>query len=97
MCFLLAACGSQERAFEAKYSSPNDVMVTYKGQTYHINRFQQLDNTPFSYAFEQDGDLNLVVEGKEYEIDSPYDFDRKKWAKKTVKKKTKLKKKYKKK
>lgn len=90
---LLAGCGS-ERPFSAKYTSPNQVIITYKGKQYTLNRYGVAASVPFEYQFEADGDLDLTIDGKEYEIDSPYDRDKKKKkvvkkaVKKTVKKTT---------
>lgn len=99
VCFLpltmLNSCGQEERPFEARYTSPNEVIITYQGKQYPLNRFTLTPNLPFTYTFESDGDLNLTLNGKEYDIDSPYDRDKKK--KKDVKKKkkkSKTKKKY---
>lgn len=88
---LLSACGSEKMPFEAEYTSPNEVIITYLGKQYSLNRFQQNDGFPFEYSFEADGDLDLIIDGKEYEIDSPYDVDKKK--KSVKKKKTYVKKK----
>lgn len=88
--FAISACSGDSRPFEAVYTSRNDVTINYQGRDYRLNRFQPGGNLPFKYAFEGDGDLNLVVDGQEYEIESPYDVDNKKKKKKTsVKKKTK--------
>ncbi len=81
LCFsvllALSACNREQPPFETKYTSPNDVMVTYQGKNYHLNRFQKKGCLPFQYNFENDGDLDLMLNGKEYEIDSPYDRDKK--------------------
>lgn len=84
---LLMSCGEEKRPFEAQYLSPNEVIITYQGKRYPLNRFTLTRNLPFTYSFESDGDLNLTLNGKEYDIDSPYDRDKKK--KKVVKKKKK--------
>ena len=93
LCFaillILSACSNGQSPFKAKYTSPDEVVVTYQGKNYTLNRFQKNDGLPFQYSFENDGDLDLMVAGKEYEIDSPYDRDKKKTTKKTSLKKKK--------
>jgi hypothetical protein len=84
----LAGCGS-ERPFSAEYTSPNQVVIVYQGTQYTLNRYGISASVPFGYRFEDDGDLDLTVDGKLYEVDSPYDIDK---AKKKIKKKTKVKK-----
>lgn len=90
--FVITACSTEKRPFEAQYTSRNSVIITYQGQKYFLNRFTPTAGVPFDYSFERDGDLNLVINGKDYEVDSPYDRDKKKKIKKTVKKKIKKKK-----
>lgn len=85
MVLTLASCGG-ERPFEARYTSPNTVLVTYDGVEYELDRYQRKEGLPFQYMFESDGDLNLTIDGEEYEIDSPFDVDKKKTVKKNVKK-----------
>ncbi|MBM9511110.1 hypothetical protein [Desulfogranum marinum] len=53
-------------------------MVTNQGKNCNLNRFQKTDVIPFQYIFENDGDLDIMVAGKEYEIESLYDRDKKK-------------------
>lgn len=89
---VLSACSNNPPPFKAKYISSDDVLVTFKDKQYHLNRFRQNDQVPFGYAFEPDGDLDLFIDGKEYEIDSPFDVDKKKKTGKTVKKKKEAKK-----
>ncbi|WP_153305965.1 hypothetical protein [Desulfogranum mediterraneum] len=87
---LLAACGGEPPPFEARYLSANQVQVSYQGKNYLLNRLQQpRTDLPFEYSFEADGDLDLEINGRQYEVDSPYDRDRKK---KKVKRRTKKKK-----
>jgi hypothetical protein len=80
----LAGCGS-ERPFSAEYTSPNQVVIVYQGKQYALNRYGIAASVPFGYRFEGDGDLDLTVDGRLYEVDSPYDIDKEK--KETVKKK----------
>jgi hypothetical protein len=84
----LAGCGS-ERPFSAEYTSPNQVVIVYQGKQYTLNRYGISPSVPFGYRFEDDGDLDLTVNGRLYEVDSPYDRDK---DKKKIKKKTKVKK-----
>ena len=89
----LAGCGP-ERPFSAKYTSPNQVIITYQGKQYTLNRYGIPASVPFRYRFENDGDLDLTIDGELYEVDSPYDRDKDKkkvnktTATKTVKKKS---------
>ncbi|MCI5165105.1 MAG: hypothetical protein D3903_03180 [Candidatus Electrothrix sp. GM3_4] len=83
----LAGCGSN-RPFSAEYTSPNQVAIIYQGKQYMLNRYGISSSVPFSYRFEDDGDLDLTIDGRLYEVDSPYDIDKKK---KKVKKKAKKK------
>ena len=79
----LPGCGDG-RPFDYRYTSPREVIITYKNHDYTLNMEKENNDTPFSYEFEADGDVDIVIEGKRYEIDSPYDRDKKK--KKTKKK-----------
>jgi hypothetical protein len=82
----ISGCGP-ELPFEAEYISPNQVIVTYQGKQYTLDRYGTPTQTPFTYRFEDDGDIDLTIDGQVYDVDSPYDRDRKK-VKKTTKKKT---------
>lgn len=93
-------CGQEKRPFEYRYTAKDRVVISYQGKDYQLVQFRPAPNVPFSYEFERDGDLNLTIDGKTYEIDSPYDKDKKKkkdkkkdkkkqTKKKTVKKKKK--------
>ena len=79
-------CG-QDLPFEYRYLSANQVQIRYQEKVYDLQRFGPKINTPFDYAFEPDGDLDITIAGKTYDIDSPYDIDKPK--KKKVKKKKK--------
>ena len=72
----LTGCWS-DRPFSAKYTSPNQVIITYQGKQYTLNRYGIPPSVPFQYRFEDDGDLDLSIDGKLYEVDSPYDRDKK--------------------
>ena len=94
VAFLATGCG-QDRPFDYQYLSANQVRVDYSGKSYVLNRFGPRVNTPFEYAFEADGDLDVTIGGKTWDIDSPYDIDTsksKKKKKKSTSKKTKRKK-----
>ncbi|MCW5207593.1 hypothetical protein VU11_02790, partial [Desulfobulbus sp. US2] len=84
----LVGCGS-DRPFSAEYTSPNQVVIIYQGKQYTLDRYGIPASVPFGYRFEDDGDLDLTIDDKLYEVDSPYDKDKKKVKKKTktVKKK----------
>ena len=81
--FLTLSCSPEERPFQAKYLSANQVLVTYQGKQYTLNRYGVSAQTPFQYRFEPDGDLNLFMGENSYEVDSPYDIDQKKRKKRT--------------
>lgn len=91
----ISGCGP-ELPFEAEYTSPNQVIVTYQGKQYTLERYGIPTQAPFTYRFENDGDIDLTIDGQVYDVDSPYDRDRKKvkrtkkktTTKKTVKKKS---------
>ena len=84
--FFLSGCGS-DRPFSAKYTSPNQVIITYQGKQYTLNRYGIPASVPFQYRFEEDGDLDLNINGELYEVDSPYDIDKKKKSPKKAPKK----------
>jgi hypothetical protein len=85
--FLTLSCSQENRPFQAKYLSPNQVLITYQGKQYTLNRYGVSAQTPFQYRFEPDGDLDLFIGGSSYDVDSPYDIDRKKYKKSSTKKK----------
>ena len=59
-------------------------------RTEELDRYGAKKDTPFEYQFESDGDLDITIAGKTYDIDSPYDIDKPKMRKKkTSKKRTK--------
>ncbi|MDH4318648.1 MAG: hypothetical protein OEV64_09685 [Desulfobulbaceae bacterium] len=74
---LLSGCG-QDRPFSYRYTSAKQVVITYKNISYTLTMGGQNPPTPFAYEFEPDGDIDITIEGKTYEIDSPYDRDKKK-------------------
>ncbi|MCG8688836.1 MAG: hypothetical protein MI892_28460 [Desulfobacterales bacterium] len=91
LIIVFMGCG-RNLPFEYRYLSPSSVEITYQGQKYLLNQYGDSASTPFDYSFESDGDLDIRIEGKDYEIDSPYDVDKKKKKKKkTTKKKSKRK------
>lgn len=86
---LLCSCSS-EKPFTARYVSASEVIVSYLGKDYRLNRFTQPKTVPFGFSFEADGGVDLQFGNDHYEVDSPYDRDKKstkKKKKKTVKKK----------
>lgn len=89
--FLFMGCG-QDLPFEYRYTSANTVQIKYMNSFYELNRFGPRTNTPFQYAFEPDGDLDITIAGKTYDIDSPYDIDTKKKSSSKKKKRKKKKK-----
>lgn len=86
----LVGCGP-DLPFTAEYTSPNQVVIQYQGKEYTLERYGIPASVPFGYRFEEDGDLDLTINDKLYEVDSPYDRDKKK-IKKKVKKKVQKKK-----
>ncbi len=92
--FLLTIGCGQDLPFEYRYLSANVVQIQYMDQLYELNRFGVKIDAPFDYEFESDGDLDVMIAGKRYDIDSPYDIDKPKTTKKkTTKKRTKKKRK----
>lgn len=81
----LMACG-QDLPFEYRYLSRDIVQIQYQGKMYQLNRLGQRVPTPFDYQFEPDGDIDIRIDGKTYDIDSPFDIDKPKVKKKTTKK-----------
>ena len=73
---LLTGCGS-EQPFSARYTTPNQVVITYQEKQYTLNRYGISTSVPFAYRFEEDGHLDLMIGGKLYEVDNPYDKDKK--------------------
>ncbi len=86
----LPGCGG-DLPFEYRYLSASVVQINYLDKVYELDRFGDKIDAPFTYEFESDGDLDIVIAGKAYDIDSPYDIDKPK--KKSVSKKTVSKKK----
>ncbi|WP_417910254.1 hypothetical protein [Candidatus Electronema sp. PJ] len=84
---MATGCSQEPLPFAAVYTSRDTVAVTYQGKQYLLNRYSSSAQTPFRYRFEDDGDLDIFINGKEYDVDSPYDIDSKK-ATKSLKKKT---------
>jgi len=82
----IAGCGDG-LPFEAEYTSKNRVVITYQGKKYILERYGIPTQAPFTYRFEDDGDIDLTIDGRIYDVDSPYDRDKKK-KKKVIKKKS---------
>ncbi|MGR0482625.1 MAG: hypothetical protein ACTFAL_14815 [Candidatus Electronema sp. V4] len=72
---LFSGCSSEPPPFAAEYISQNRVLVTYQGRQHVLNRYGSSAPVPFKYRFEEDGDLDLLIDGRTYEVDSPYDRD----------------------
>lgn len=90
MALILVAgfgCG-QDLPFEYRYLSANKVQVKYLEKIWELDRYGTKLNAPFDYEFESDGDLDITVAGKTYEIESPYDIDKPKKKTTTRKKRT---------
>lgn len=89
IALLLSGCG-EGRPFSYHYTSAKQVVITYKNISYPLTMGGKNPPTPFTYEFEPDGDIDITIEGKTYEIDSPYDRDKKKSSstKKTTSKST---------
>lgn len=101
--FYLTGCEKSEREFNTfgkdtrgqplqfRYLSSNVVELMVAGQSYKLDRRGPRIRTPFRYRFEDDGDIDIVFQGKAYDLDSPYDIDikTKKTSKKKVTKKSK--------
>jgi len=92
--FITTGCG-QDLPFEYRYLSANLVQIKYLDKVYELNRYGDNNAVPFKFQFESDGDLDITISGKTYDIDSPYDIDKPKVTKKKKKssKKTRSKKK----
>jgi len=72
--WFLTGCG-EDPPFEYRYLARDVVVVDYQGTQYRLTPEREQDDLPFTYEFEPDGDLNLELDGREYEIESPYDVD----------------------
>jgi hypothetical protein len=83
----MAGCSSEPPPFEAKYLSPDQVLVVYQDRKHVLNRHGGAAPVPFTYRFEEDGDLDLLIDGRSYEVDSPYDRDRSRKKIKTARQK----------
>lgn len=70
-----SGCSPEPPPFAAEYVSQNTVLVTYQGRQHVLNRYDRSAPVPFQYRFEDDGDLDLLIDGRTYEVDSPYDRD----------------------
>lgn len=85
----LPACG-QDLPFDYDYKSASEVEIDYNGKSYLLRQYENRTDTPFSYQFEPDGDVDITIGDDTYEIDSPYDSSGslKKKKKKKVKKRS---------
>jgi hypothetical protein len=80
---------SKGNPLEYRYISSSIVELRMNHQVYRLKRYGEPVQAPFRYQFEDDGDLDVVINGRVYDIDSPYDID----IKTSKKKKQKTKKK----
>jgi hypothetical protein len=95
LSIFMVACDSTPRAptfkqmgsFEYRFSECREVVIKLKGQLYTVrqndgydgDRFNQ--TLPFVYEFEDDGDLDIRINGRDYDLDSPCDIDYDPWKK----------------
>ena len=65
-----------EGPFEVRYLTSQSAEVKYEGRLYQISNAVNHDEYPFRYSFEDDGDIDLILNGREYEVENPEDeFD----------------------
>lgn len=65
-----------EGPFAVRYLTSKSAEVNYDGKTYQISNAINHSEYPFQYLFEDDGDIDLTLNGREYEIENPEDaFD----------------------
>lgn len=95
LMFFTFGCDSTPRAptfkqmgsFEYRFSECREVTLKYKGETYILRQNDNLDGDrfnqtlPFVYEFEDDGDLDIRINGRDYDLDSPCDIDFDPWKK----------------
>lgn len=55
------------------YNSAETADVVVSGVTYKIGHGVSQAGLPFSYEWEEDGDVDIQYNGREYEIESPHD------------------------
>jgi hypothetical protein len=95
LMFFTFGCDSTPRAptfkqmgsFEYRFSECREVVIKYQGQLYTVrqndgydgDRFNQ--TLPFVYEFEDDGDLDIRINGRDYDLDSPCDIGFDPWKK----------------
>ncbi len=79
----MTGCGG-DLPFEYRYLSANLVQINYLDKVYELERFGEKIDAPFNYEFEPDGDLDIFIAGKAYDIDKP---KKKSVSKKSVSKK----------
>jgi hypothetical protein len=74
-------------SFEYRFSECREVVIKYLGQLYIVRQNDEYDgdrfNTlfPFVYEFEDDGDLDIRINDRAYDLDSPCDIDYDPWKK----------------
>ena len=65
----LVSCSSEELPFTYFYLSRDTVDTGFQGKSYLLQQGERRP-APFAYAFEPDGDMDITIDGKSYEIDS---------------------------
>lgn len=63
----------QEGPFTLNYISRTEADVVFNGATYRIGQDMDQRNLPFSYEWEDDGDVDLRSGGVTYEVEHPLD------------------------
>ena len=67
--FLITIGCGQDLPFEYQYVSANMVQIKYLNSVYELSRYGDKINAPFEYEFEADGDLEIIIADKAYDID----------------------------
>ncbi len=63
----------QEGPFTLNYISRTEADVVFNGATYRIGQDMDYRNLPFSYEWEEDGDVDLRSGSMTYEVEHPLD------------------------
>ena len=67
-----------EDYFKYKFTGPESAIIMVNGEKYHIkqndiNDGRPYPDLPFSYEFEDDGDVDIELYGRRYDLDNPAD------------------------